>query len=47
MKQFLQHAFPVCVQSTNQSNSQSKQPGVDEKVVPTNLDDVQKQRGDR
>lgn len=32
--------------STNQRNRQGKEPGVDEKVVSTNLDDVQEQRGD-
>lgn len=33
--------------STNQRNSQSKKPRIDEKVVSTNLDDVQEQWGDR
>jgi len=33
--------------STDQRNSQGEEPGVDEKVVSTNLDDVQEQGGDR
>lgn len=32
---------------TDQWDSQGKEPGINEKVVSTNLDDVQKQRGDR
>lgn len=31
---------------TNQRNSQGEEPGVDEKVVSTNLDDVEEQWGD-
>lgn len=33
--------------STNQRHSQGEEPGINEKVVSTNLDDVQKQCGDR
>lgn len=31
------------VSSTNQRNSEGEEPGIDEKIVPTDLDDVQEQ----